>query len=151
MDRARKSVPNNTGEFAARVADLKARIEALQGRLAETQKKQTEYLAQLAVHELDEQKTRLAAYQVQARFALATMYDRAANQEETRGEKGAALPKGLQKPGDAPADDTPMDQGAAPAPTSPPDATSPQTPAPESTPPRATPPQESPDTGSPKP
>ena len=151
VDRARKSVPNNTGEFAARVADLKARIEALQGRLAETQKKQTEYLAQLAVHELDEQKTRLAAYQVQARFALATMYDRAANQEETRGEKGAALPKGLQKPGDAPADDTPMDQGAAPAPTSPPDATSPQTPAPESTPPRATPPQESPDTGSPKP
>ena len=149
VDRARKSVPNNTGEFAARVADLKARIEALQGRLAETQKKQTEYLAQLAVHELDEQKTRLAAYQVQARFALATMYDRAANQEETRGEKGAALPKGLQKPGDAPADDTPMDQGAAP--TSPPDATSPQTPAPESTPPRATPPQESPDTGSPKP
>ena len=121
VDRARKSVPNNNGEFAARVADLKARIEALQARLAETQGKQTEYLAQLAVHELDEQKTRLAAYQVQARFALASMYDRAANQEETRGEKGAALPKGLQKPGDAPADDTPMDQGpadqgAAPAP-----------------------------------
>jgi hypothetical protein len=92
VDRARKSVPNNNGEFAARVADLKARIEALQARLVETQGKQTEYLAQLAVRELDEQKTRLAAYQVQARFALASMYDRAANQEETRGEKGAALP-----------------------------------------------------------
>ena len=146
VDRARKSVPNNTGEFAARVADLKTRIEALQARLAETQGKQTEYLAQLAVHELDEQKTRLAAYQVQARFALASMYDRAANQEETRGEKGAALPKGLQKPGDAPADDTPMDQGATPPPATPPEST-----APEATSPQTTPPPQSPDTGSPKP
>jgi hypothetical protein len=126
VDRARKSAPNDTGEFAARVADLKARIEALQARLAETQGKQTEYLAQLAVHELDEQKTRLAAYQVQARFALASMYDRAANQEETRGEKGAALPKGLQKPGDAPADDTPMD-ATPPAPATPPESTAPET------------------------
>src|ERR1700722_14238396 len=41
VDRARKSAPNDTGEFAARVADLKARIEALQARLAETQGKQT--------------------------------------------------------------------------------------------------------------
>ena len=146
VDRARKSVPNNTGEFAARVADLKTRIEALQARLAETQGKQTEYLAQLAVHELDEQKTRLAAYQVQARFALASMYDRAANQEETRGEKGAALPKGLQKPGDAPADDTPMDQGATPPPATPPEST-----APEATSPQTTPAPQSPDTGSPKP
>jgi hypothetical protein len=145
VDRARKSVPNDTGEFAARVADLKTRIEALQARLAETQGKQTLYLAQLAVHELDEQKTRLAAYQVQARFALASMYDRAANQEETRGEKGAALPKGLQKPGDAPADDTPMDQGAAPAPATPPESTSP-----EATPPQTTPPPQGPDAGSPK-
>ena len=146
VDRARKSVPNNTGEFAARVADLKTRIEALQARLAETQGKQTEYLAQLAVHELDEQKTRLAAYQVQARFALASMYDRAANQEETRGEKGAALPKGLQKPGDAPADDTPMDQGATPPPATPPEST-----APGATSPQTTPAPQSPDTGSPKP
>ena len=143
VDRARKSVPNNNGEFAARVADLKARIEALQARLVETQGKQTEYLAQLAVYELDEQKTRLAAYQVQARFALASMYDRAANQEEIRGEKGAALPKGLQKPGDAPADDTPMDQqGAAPAP---PPASPDSTPPPQGTPP------DSGTTGSPKP
>ena len=94
VDRARKSVPNNNGEFAARVADLKARIEALQVRLAETQKKQTGYLAQLAIHELDEQKDRLAAYQVQARFALASMYDRAANEDTThKKEPGAALPK----------------------------------------------------------
>ena len=145
VDRARKSVPNNTGEFAARVADLKARIAALQGRLVDAQQKQTVYLAQLAVHELDEQKTRLAAYQVQARFALASMYDRAANQEETRGEKGAALPEGMRKPGDAPADDKPTDtpQDATPRLEAIPPEQTPQ----QAAPPDATPP----DAGSPKP
>ena len=79
VERARKSVPTNNGEFAARVASLKQRIDTLQVRLADIESKQSGYLAQIAVAELDEQKNRLAAYQVQARFALATMYDRAAN------------------------------------------------------------------------
>ena len=105
VERARKSVPNDNGEFAARVAALKARIDALQVRLAATEQKQTGYLAELAVNQLTEQKGRLAAYQVQARFALATMYDRAANEENPRKEPAAAVPKGAQ---------TPDDQGAAP-------------------------------------
>jgi lipopolysaccharide biosynthesis regulator YciM len=124
VDRARKSVPNNNGEFAARVAALKARIDALQLRLAETQKKQTGYLAQLAIHELDEQKDRLATYQVQARFALASMYDRAANEETPHREPGAAVPKSSKPDDDTPASaepsDKPADQGAAP--TTPPPA-----------------------------
>jgi hypothetical protein len=118
VDRARKSVPNNNGEFAARVAALKARIEELQTRLAATQQKQTGYLADLAVHELDEQKGRLAQYQVQARYALASMYDRAAADETPQKKPGAAVPKG-DKPGDdtpdAPAD-KPQDPGATPVP-----------------------------------
>ena len=131
VDHARKSVPNNNGEFAARVADLKARIEALQGRLAETQKKQTVYLAQLAIQQLDEQKDRLAAYQVQARFALASMYDRAANEDQThKKEPGAAVPKSSQPDADTPAappsDKTPAPDAAPPAAppsgTAPPDA-----------------------------
>jgi len=156
VDRARKSVPNNNGEFAARVADLKARIAALQGRLVEVRQKQTVYMAQLAVRELDEQKTRLAAYQVQARFALASMYDRAANQEETRGEKGAALPGGMRKPGDAPADDKPMDDKPTdqqgPTSTAPPDTPQDATPRLEAIPPESTSHQATPpDNGSPKP
>jgi hypothetical protein len=79
VERARKNVPVNTGEFAARVAALKQRIESLQVRLAAAEQKQSDYLAQVAVEQLDQQKERLAAYQVQARFALASMYDRAAN------------------------------------------------------------------------
>jgi chromosome segregation ATPase len=81
VERARQSVPTNNGEFAARVAALKTRIDALQSRMAVTEQKQSVYLAQVAVAELEQQKNRLATYQVQARFALATMYDRAANPE----------------------------------------------------------------------
>jgi lipopolysaccharide biosynthesis regulator YciM/predicted nucleic acid-binding Zn-ribbon protein len=81
VEHARQSVPTNNGEFAARVAALRSRIDELQSRLAATEQKQSDYLAQVAVNELEQQKDRLATYQVQARFALATMYDRAANPE----------------------------------------------------------------------
>ena len=84
VQRARQSVPTNNGEFASRVAALKARIDALQGRMAAVEQKQADYLAQVAVAELEQQKNQLATYQVQARFALATMYDRAANPEPAK-------------------------------------------------------------------
>jgi len=117
VDRARKSVPNNNGEFAARVAALKQRIDALQGRLAQDQEKLTGYLAQLAIHELDQQKVRLAAYQVQARFALATMYDRAANEENPKKEPGAAVPKSMEPGGSkAPEEKSETPDQGAPAP-----------------------------------
>jgi heme-binding NEAT domain protein len=121
------------------VASLKARIEALQVRLADVQKKQTGYLAQLAIHELDEQKTRLAAYQVQARFALASMYDRAANEDTTHKEPGAALPKGSKPDDDTPTTLEPADKAPAP-----------EAGAPPATPPAAPPPDTG-SSGSPKP
>ncbi len=113
VDRARKSVPTNTGEFAARVAALKERIDALQVRLAASEKKQTVYLAQIAIQELEQQKSRLSTYQVQARFALATMYDRAANTDVTHTEQGAAVPKAAEAPDDTSPDAKPADQGKA--------------------------------------
>jgi hypothetical protein len=79
VEQARKSMPLNTGEFAGRTAALKARIGELRTRLAGLEDKQRDYLAQIAIHELRDEQSRLAAYQVQARFALATMYDRAAS------------------------------------------------------------------------
>jgi Tetratricopeptide repeat len=97
VERARQNVPTNNGEFAARVAALEKRIEALQSRLAATEKKQGDYLAQVAVAELEQQKSRLETYQVQARFALAAMYDRAANPEPEKKE-GAEAPAPEQQP-----------------------------------------------------
>jgi chromosome segregation ATPase len=125
VQRARQSVPTNNGEFASRVAALKARIDALQGRMAAVEQKQADYLAQVAVAELEQQKNRLATYQVQARFALATMYDRAANPEPAKKqEEVAPTQKGSDEPqpGTAPKGPAqePQSDSAAPAPNEPP-------------------------------
>jgi hypothetical protein len=71
-------MPNNTGEFAARVAALRTRLDATQVRLADVAKQQNGLLEGLARHELEQQKERIGTYQIQARFALAAIYDRAA-------------------------------------------------------------------------
>jgi hypothetical protein len=92
VDRARHSVPTNTGEFAARLLALKNRIIELQSRLANAEKAQQAYLQQIAVAELSDQKDRLDAYEVQARFALATMYDKAANGDAGKPAPGAPAP-----------------------------------------------------------
>jgi len=154
VERARRSMPVNTGEFAARVAALRQRIEGLQTRLAATEEKQGAYLAQIAVHELEQQKDRLAIYQVQARFALATMYDRAASvaaggkpaapaQPGAAGVAGGepvlsgdAVPSGEAPPPEAPPAGEAPSQGEQPpgdaAPATQPPA---QEPAPEASPP----------------
>jgi hypothetical protein len=98
VQRARQSVPTNNGEFAARVAALKTRIDALQVHLVAAEQKQSDYLGQVAVAELEQQKNRLSTYQVQARFALATMYDRAANPEPDKKDQAEA-PVPEQQPG----------------------------------------------------
>lgn len=79
LARARTSAPANTGEFGQRLAASGARLTTLRERLASAQLRQNQYLADLAIRELGEQKQRLATYQLQARFALATIYDRAAS------------------------------------------------------------------------
>ena len=71
-------MPNNTGQFAERVAALRARLDASQQRLAGVAKMQNGLLEGLARTELEEQKERIGTYQIQARFALASIYDRAA-------------------------------------------------------------------------
>ena len=78
LGRARASVPANTGEFGLRLDSARQRLDAIQLRLAAARLRQNQYLAQIAIAELNAQKERLGAYQVQARFALAAIYDRAA-------------------------------------------------------------------------
>lgn len=86
VQQARKNMPNDTEAFAHRVAQLRPRIEALGTRLAAAGRAQGEYLAGIAVDELEAQKQRLTSYQVQARFALASIYDRSA---DARGSEAA--------------------------------------------------------------
>lgn len=76
VERAREDYPARTEQFARRVATLKPRLERLSARLTEAAEAQSAYLAGIAVRELEAQKQRLAEYSLQARFALASIYDR---------------------------------------------------------------------------
>jgi hypothetical protein len=77
VKRARDDMPAATEGFAGRVAAIAPRIDALSTRLAAARTRQAQFLAAIAVEELESQKERLAAYSQQAQFALATLYDRA--------------------------------------------------------------------------
>lgn len=78
VERAYEAAPRSTGDFAERIAALQERLTALRGRLATTQAAQSGQLSALAVDTLQAQKERLSEYEVQARFSLASIYDRAA-------------------------------------------------------------------------
>ena len=103
LSRARANVPANTGEFGQRLAASSVKLEALRLRLAGAQTKQSQYLADLAVDELNAQKDRLGTYQLQARFALATIYDRAASAPSpTAPPASAPAPELASPPAEAP-------------------------------------------------
>lgn len=75
---ALESVPARNALFEARIEAIGPRIGLLEQRVADLRGRQADYLASLAVAELEAQKARLAEYSLQARYALATLYDRAA-------------------------------------------------------------------------
>jgi hypothetical protein len=79
VERAREDYPARTEAFAERVAALQPRIAILSERLTAAAARQNQYLAAIAVQELESQKERLEAYALQARFALASIYDRASS------------------------------------------------------------------------
>jgi tetratricopeptide (TPR) repeat protein len=82
VQEARDAVPDRNGEFAARIERLRPRIDGARAQVAALKTGQAEYLADIAVHELESQKSRIETYMVQARYALATIYDRAAVADE---------------------------------------------------------------------
>ena len=61
--------------FNARVDGLNPRIEALQSQVDFAMGRQRAFLQSIAVEELRAQQQRLNTYSVQARFALAAIYD----------------------------------------------------------------------------
>jgi hypothetical protein len=75
---ARDGAPGDSDAFAARIAAVTPRIAALRGAVDGARLAQEGRLTNLAVAALKDQRERLSAYRVQAQFALATIYDRAA-------------------------------------------------------------------------
>ncbi len=81
VKQARAGVPSDTGAFATRVAGVHDRMDQLQQRLAALAEKQNRYLQDLAIEELGRQKQRIETYQIQARFELAAIYDKATSEK----------------------------------------------------------------------
>jgi tetratricopeptide (TPR) repeat protein len=79
------SMQNQPLEFMAfddRVYGLEPRIEAMKMRIGDAMAEQRAFLQAIAVGELQAQKQRLDTYTIQARFALAAIYDRASTVTE---------------------------------------------------------------------
>ncbi len=76
VDRAMREQPETFAELDRRVAALEPRIDAILARVDDAARRQRAFLQAIAIAELEAQKQRLETYTVQARFALAAIYDR---------------------------------------------------------------------------
>jgi tetratricopeptide (TPR) repeat protein len=78
VDMTMRNEPLLFGEFNQRVDGLSPRIDDLKARVENAMERQRAFMLGVAVDELRVQKQRLNTYSVQARFALAAIYDLAA-------------------------------------------------------------------------
>jgi hypothetical protein len=79
---ARTDWPDKFGALTARIDALRPRVAGLQGNAQTALARQQEFLQGIAVDELKAQRDRLNTYMLQARFALASIYDRASARVE---------------------------------------------------------------------
>lgn len=78
VDDSMRKQPLEFEEFGKRVYGLRPRIDGIKTRVGDAMAEQRAFLQAIAVGELQAQKQRLDVYTVQARFALAAIYDQAA-------------------------------------------------------------------------
>jgi hypothetical protein len=79
IDDTMRNEPLRFDEFSERVYGLAPRIESMKMRVDDALTEQRVFLTSIAVGELQAQKQRIDTYTIQARFALAAIYDLAAN------------------------------------------------------------------------
>jgi hypothetical protein len=77
VESARNEWPEEFSALSARLAQLRPRVAGLQDTAQFALTRQTQFLQGIAIEELQAQRGRLNTYMVQARFALASIYDRA--------------------------------------------------------------------------
>lgn len=82
LQQAQRDEPAKFDRFAERITELGKRVDVLIPQVLALSQEQQAALQELAVAELVRQKERLAAYSVQARFAVAQLYDRATKAKE---------------------------------------------------------------------
>jgi hypothetical protein len=76
IDTSMQKEPMLFAEFGGRIEGLSPRIDTMQRRVDASMARHRVFLQRIAVEELQAQKGRLETYTVQARFALAAIYDR---------------------------------------------------------------------------
>ncbi|MDH3549263.1 MAG: hypothetical protein OEQ16_07955 [Gammaproteobacteria bacterium] len=82
IDETMRQEPLRFENLSARVQDLSPRIEGIKMRVEDALSRQRGFLQSIATGELQAQKDRLDIYTIQARFALAAIYDIAATAGE---------------------------------------------------------------------
>ncbi len=75
IDETMRNEPLHFAELSDRVYDLGPHIESIKMRVDDALADQRDFLQSIAVGELQAQKERLSVYTIQARFALAAIYD----------------------------------------------------------------------------
>lgn len=75
IDQTMQGEPRHFAEFDEQVAGLSPRIDTLRLRVDDAMQQQRAFLQSIAADELRAQRDRLQTYTVQARFALAAIYD----------------------------------------------------------------------------
>ena len=86
VDQSMRNEPLLFGAFNQRVDGLSPKIDDLKARLEMTMERQRAFMLGVAVDELRAQKQRLDTYTVQARFALAAIYDLASTATADAGD-----------------------------------------------------------------
>jgi len=71
----RGDMPLRLEDYQVQIKTLKPRIDAMQAQIVAVLMRQEEQLETVVAEELEVRKKRLASYRIQARFALATIYD----------------------------------------------------------------------------
>jgi len=96
VDAARTDWPERFAELSGRIAALAPRAQGVESQLDALVVRQASLLQNLATGELRAQRDRLSTYLVQARFALASVYDRAATVSSTTAPAGTGLDEASQ-------------------------------------------------------
>ena len=86
LDQATASIAGTVKDFDGRIALLRPRIELQQEKLQVAMQNYAGYLQVIAEAELNGQKDRMLTYRAQARFALASIFDRMSARNQSVGQ-----------------------------------------------------------------
>jgi hypothetical protein len=81
--RTRQAATQSYKGYDTQMQQLRSRVKAATEKVHTLMAKQGHMLDVMAIHELEQRRTRLEEYQVKARFALAESYDRASKNQES--------------------------------------------------------------------